>query len=98
MLWLISVSTNAALMGKNRTMANTLLNTDAGQVMLAALSTGDFVKQIFTDRQSFLNPDPWPLYVRYAGEKAVFVPRDRFYFQDPAGPSACLWIVPGTAA
>lgn len=78
-------------------MANTLLNTEAGQQMLAdAIRNGDMAKQVFTDRTPFLNPDPWPLFVRYESAKAVFVPRDRFYFRDPAGPSACLWIVPGT--
>lgn len=78
-------------------MANTLLNTRDGHVMFGdALRRGDLAKQLFTDRKSFLDPDPWPLYVRYAGEKAVFVPRDQFYFQDPEGPSACLWIVPGS--
>lgn len=46
---------------------------------------------------SYLHDDPWPLFVRYEGEKAVFVPRDQYYFRDPAGPSACLWIVPGSA-
>lgn len=79
-------------------MADALLNTKAGQAMLA-----DAMKReggrAFTDRSfySYLHDDPWPLYVRYEGENAVFVPRDRFYFRDPSGPSACLWIVPGTA-
>lgn len=73
--------------------------TAAGQALLAdTIKQGKLATQLFTDRTSFLNPDPWPLFVRYAGEKATFVPRDRFYFQDPAGPSACLWIVPGSAA
>lgn len=79
-------------------MANTLLNTEAGQAMLA-----DAVKrapQAFTDRyfHSYLHSDPWPLLVRYEAGKTTFVPRDQFYFRDPAGPSACLWIVPGTAS
>lgn len=76
-------------------MASALLDTEAGRTLLTdALHRG----KDSTDRyfNSFLHSDPWPLYVRYAGEKAVFVPRDRFYFQDPAGPSACLWIVPGS--
>lgn len=76
-----------------------LANTAAAQAMLAdAIKRGDLASQVFTDRTSFLDPDPWPLFVRYAGEKATFVPRDQFYFQDPDGPSACLWIVPGSVA
>lgn len=76
-------------------MANTAYN----HVMFSeALRRGDLASQIFTDRTSFLNPDPWPLYVRYDHGKTAFVPRDRFYFRDPDGPSACLWIVPGSAA
>lgn len=79
-------------------MANALLNTPAGQAMIAdAMRKGDMAAQVFTDRCSLLNPDPWPLYVRYEAGKPVFVPRDQFYFRDPAGPSACLWIVPGSA-
>ena len=79
-------------------MANALLNTTEGRAMLAdAVRRGDMATQLFTDRSPFLDPDPWPLYVRYEGEKATFVPRDRFYFRAPAGPSACLWIVPGSA-
>ena len=50
----------------------------------------------FADRSPFLNPSPWPLFVRYEAGRTVYVPRDRFYFSDPDGPSACLWIVPGT--
>lgn len=79
-------------------MTDALLNTEAGQAILAdAVKRG--AGKDFTDRyfHSYLHADPWPLYVRYEGEKPVFVPRDQFYFRDPAGPSACLWIVPGTA-
>jgi hypothetical protein len=76
-----------------------LANTAAAQSLLAdAIKRGDLAKQLFTDRRSFLDPDPWPLYVRYDHSETVFVPRDRFYFRDPDGPSACLWIVPGSAA
>jgi hypothetical protein len=78
-------------------MTSALLDTAAGRAMLSdAIRRGDLASPAFTDRSPFLNPDPWPLFVRYAGEKAVFVPRDRYFFQDPAGPSACLWIVPGS--
>lgn len=77
-------------------MANTLLNTEAGQAMLAdALKRGpDFTDRYF---HSYLHSDPWPLYVRYEAGAVKFVPRDQFYFRDPAGPSACLWMVPGSA-
>lgn len=79
-------------------MADALLNTEAGQAMLANAMKCEGGKP-FTDRyfHSYLHSDPWPLYVRYEGGKTVFVPRDQFYFRDPTGPSACLWIVPGTA-
>lgn len=78
-------------------MATAMLETETGKKMLAeAMRRGDLAKQIFTDRTPFLNPDPWPLFVRYNGEDVTFVPRGLFYFSDPAGPSACLWIVPGS--
>lgn len=97
MLCSLARTIQRALMG-NKQMASTLLNTAAGQAMLAdAVRRGDFASQVYTDRSPLLNPDPWPLYVRYEAEKAVFVPRDQFYFRDPAGPSASLWIVPGSA-
>jgi hypothetical protein len=77
-------------------MANTLLNTEMGRKLFETIGAAGLASATFTDRSAFLNPDPWPLFVRYAGEKATFVPRDRYYFADPAGPSACLWIVPGS--
>lgn len=74
-----------------------LANTPEARALLdEALRHSTTLVGTFTDRTPLLNPDPWPLYVRYAGEKAVFVPRDQYYFQDPEGPSACLWIVPGS--
>lgn len=79
-------------------MTTALLNTEAGQAILAdAMKRGR--TPAFTDRyfHSYLHSDPWPLFVRYEDGKVTFVPRDRFYFRDPVGPSANLWIVPGSA-
>jgi len=78
-------------------MASALLNTEVGRAMLTdAVRRGN---SLFTDRyfHSYLHADPWPLYVRYEAGKTTFVPRDQFWFRDPDGPSACLWIVPGSA-
>lgn len=38
----------------------------------------------------------WPLMVCYIGSRTVYVPRDHFYIGGPAGPSDCIWFVPGT--
>jgi hypothetical protein len=72
-------------------MALSALNTMSAAEIAAAVKRSDF-----TTRSPFLDPDPWPLYVRYEADRAVYVPRDRYYFNTPAGPSACLWIVPGS--
>lgn len=79
-------------------MANAVLNTLTGQAVLANAVRRTGITSAFTGRyfHSYLHADPWPLYVRYEAEKTTFVPRDQFWFRDPAGPSACLWIVPGS--
>ena len=75
-----------------------LPNSEVGRAIL-----NDAVKRgvlgVSTDRyfHSYLHDDPWPLFVRYEDGKTVFVPRDQYYFRDPTGPSACLWIIPGSA-
>jgi len=46
--------------------------------------------------REMISCEPWPHLVHYQGEKARYMPPERYLFTRAPGPSDCTWMVPGT--